>query len=466
MRPVWRRIINSLPLSPLSKRGLKNVNNLIFPIYNKRKGFKEVKMEEFDVAIIGAGSGGYVAAIRAADLGKKVVIIEHREIGGTCLNRGCIPTKALLKIAEVYTSAKESKSFGITVENVSFDPNAIQKRKDAVIRRLVAGIDFLFKSRKIVVKKGNGKLLDEHTIEITGNEGTEKIKAKDIIIATGSEPAMIPAFKIDRKNVLTSDEALNLTEYPKNMLIVGAGAIGIEFATILSAFGTKVTIVEMMPQVVPTLKDIKLASMVQRMLVKKGIEIKTGIKIDNIEIQGNGNVVSTLSSGEELITEKVLVSIGRKLNSTGIGIEELSIKTEKGKILVDEKLRTNIPNIYAIGDVIGGLLLAHKAQKEGDIVAEIIAGKDKKMDYRVVPWAIFSSPEIARSKRKRYQYRYRGIPVHRKRKSSGYKQYGWGSKNYSKERYKRNYRRTNHRARSIRDDSRTCTGNGKETYFK
>ena len=352
-------------------------------------------MEEFDVAIIGAGSGGYVAAIRAADLGKKVVIIEHREIGGTCLNRGCIPTKALLKIAEIYTNAKESRSFGITVENVSFDPNAIQKRKDAVIRRLVAGIDFLFKARKIVVKRGSGKLLDEHTIEITSDEGTEKIKAKDIVIATGSEPAMIPAFKIDRKNVLTSDEALNLTEYPKNILIVGAGAIGIEFATVLSAFGTKVTIVEMMPQVVPTLKDRKLASIVQRMLVKKDIEIKTGTKIDNIEIRGNGNVVSTLSSGEEITTEKVLVSIGRKLNSTGIGIEELGIETERGKILVDEKLRTNISNIYAIGDVIGGLLLAHKAQKEGDIVAEVIAGKDKKMDYRVVPWAIFSSPEIA-----------------------------------------------------------------------
>lgn len=352
-------------------------------------------MEEFDVAIIGAGSGGYVAAIRAADLGKKVVIIEHREIGGTCLNRGCIPTKALLKIAEIYTNAKESKSFGITVENVSFDPNAIQRRKDAVIRRLVAGIDFLFKTRKIVVKRGSGKLLAEHTIEITNDEGTEKIKAKDIVIATGSEPAMIPAFKIDRKNVLTSDEALNLTEYPKNILIVGAGAIGIEFATVLSAFGTKVTIVEMMPQVVPTLKDIKLASMVQRILIKKGIEIKAGTKIDNIEIRGNGNVVSTLSSGEEITTEKVLVSIGRKLNSTGIGIEELGIETERGKILVDEKLRTNISNIYAIGDVIGGLLLAHKAQKEGDIVAEVIAGKDKKMDYRVVPWAIFSSPEIA-----------------------------------------------------------------------
>ncbi len=352
-------------------------------------------MEEFDVAIIGAGSGGYVAAIRAADLGKKVAIIEHREIGGTCLNRGCIPTKALLKIAEIYTNAKESRSFGITVENVSFDPNAIQRRKDAVIQRLVAGIDFLLKTRKIVVKRGSGKLLDEHTIEITNDEGTEKIKAKDIVIATGSEPAMIPALKIDRKNVLTSDEALNLTEYPKNILIVGAGAIGIEFATVLSAFGTKVTIVEMMPQVVPTLKDRKLASIVQRMLVKKDIEIKTGTKIDNIEIRGNGNVVSTLSSGEEITTEKVLVSIGRKLNSTGIGIEELGIETERGKILVDEKLRTNISNIYAIGDVIGGLLLAHKAQKEGDIVAEVIAGKDKKMDYRVVPWAIFSSPEIA-----------------------------------------------------------------------
>ncbi|MEA3314127.1 MAG: dihydrolipoyl dehydrogenase [Caldisericota bacterium] len=352
-------------------------------------------MEEFDVAIIGAGSGGYVAAIRAADLGKKVVIIEHREIGGTCLNRGCIPTKALLKMAEIYTCTKESQSFGIIVGNVSFDPNAIQRRKDAVIRRLVAGINFLFKARKIVVKKGNGKFLDPHIIEITSDEGTEKIKAKDIIIATGSEPAIMPAFKIDRKNVLTSDEALNLTEYPKNILIVGAGAIGVEFSTIFSAFGTKVTIVEMMPQVIPALKDRKLASMFQRTLIKKGIEIKTGTKIDNIKIQGNGNAVSTLSSGEEITTEKVLVSIGRKLNSTGIGIEKLGIKTEKGKIITNEKLRTNIPNIYAIGDVIGGSLLAHKAQKEGGIVAEIIAGEDKKMDYRVVPWAIFSSPEIA-----------------------------------------------------------------------
>ncbi len=349
-------------------------------------------MEEFDVAIIGSGSAGYVSAIRAADLGKKVVVIEHREVGGTCLNRGCIPTKALLKVAEVYETAKDSKTFGITVENVSYDPEAIQRRKQAVVKRLVSGIEFLFKSRKITVKKGTGKILDEHTVEISTGE---TVKAKDIVIATGSEPAMIPVFKIDHKNVLTSDDALNLTNLPKDILIVGAGAIGTEFATFLSAFGVKVTIVEMMPQVVPTLKDKKLAGMVQRLLEKRGVKILTGTKIENVEVAKEGEVVSTLSTGEEIHTEKVLVSIVRKLNSDSIGLENIGVKTERGKILIDEYLRTNIPNVYAIGDVTGGLLLAHKAMKEGETVAEVIAGLDRKMDYRVVPWAIFTTPEIA-----------------------------------------------------------------------
>ncbi len=349
-------------------------------------------MEEFDVAIIGSGSAGYVSAIRAADLGKKVLVIEHREVGGTCLNRGCIPTKALLKVAEVYETAKNSKTFGITVENVSYDPEAIQRRKQAVVKRLVSGIEFLFKSRKITVKKGTGKILDEHTVEISTGE---TVKAKDIVIATGSEPAMIPVFKIDHKNVLTSDDALNLTKLPKDILIVGAGAIGTEFATFLSAFGVKVTVVEMMPQVVPTLKDKKLAGMIQRLLEKRGVKILTGTKIENDEVAKDGEVVSTLSSGEEIHTEKVLVSIGRKLNSDGIGLENVGVKTERGRILIDEYLRTNVPNIYAIGDVTGGLLLAHKAMKEGETAAEVIAGLDRKMDYRVVPWAIFTTPEIA-----------------------------------------------------------------------
>lgn len=352
-------------------------------------------MEEFDVAIIGSGSAGYVSAIRAADLGKKVAIIEHRDIGGTCLNRGCIPTKALLKTAEVYQTIKESKTFGITADNVSFDPDAIQKRKQYVVKRLVSGVEFLLKSRKAVIKSGRGELLDEHTIQISTGDNSERIKAKDIVIATGSEPALIPAFKIDRKNVLTSDEALNLTTLPKDILIVGAGAIGIEFATFLSTFGVKVTIVEMMPQVVPPLKDKKLANIIQRLLEKRGVKVITGTKIENIEIVKDGEVVSTLSNGDEIHTEKVLVSIGRKLNSDGIGIEKLGIEKEKSRIKTDEHLRTNISNIYAIGDVTGGLLLAHKAMKEGETAAEIIAGMDKKMDYRVVPWAIFSSPEIA-----------------------------------------------------------------------
>jgi len=352
-------------------------------------------MEEFDVAIIGAGSAGYVAAIRAADLGKKVLLVEHRELGGTCINRGCIPTKALLKSAEVYLEAKESKVFGIDATNATFDPAGIQNWKMNVVKKLVSGVDFLLKARKVVVVQGKGKIVDAGTIEVQTANGSETYKAKDIIIATGSEPAMIPAFKIDRVNVLTSDDALNLTSYPKEILIVGAGAIGIEFANFFSAFGTKVTIVEMMPQVIPTLRDRRIASKVQRILNKKGIAVKLGEKIENIEIKGENYVSLTLGNGETLQSEKVLVSIGRNLNSEGIGLEELGVKTEKGKIIVDEYLRTNTPHIYAIGDVTDGLLLAHKAMKEGEIVAEIIAEKDVKIDYRVVPWVIFSSPEIA-----------------------------------------------------------------------
>ncbi len=351
-------------------------------------------MEEFDVIILGSGTAGYVAAIRAADLGKKVLVVEAREIGGTCLNRGCIPTKAILKASEVYLEAKESKVFGIDATNVSFDPQGIKAWKETVVNKLVSGVEFLLKTRKVVVVKGKGALVDGNVVEVTTSSGTETYKGNDIIIATGSEPAMLPAFKIDHVNVLTSDDALNLTEYPKEMVIVGAGAIGIEFANFFNAFGTKVTIVEMMPQVVPTLKDKRLASLIQRIHNKKGISFKLGEKIENIEIKDNG-VFLTLGNGETIQTKKVLVSIGRKLNSDGIGLEKVGVTTERVRIVVDEYLRTNVPHVYAIGDVVGGLLLAHKAMKEGEVAAEIIAGHDVKMDYRVVPWAIFSTPEIA-----------------------------------------------------------------------
>ncbi len=352
-------------------------------------------MEEIDLAIIGGGSAGYVAAIRAADLGLSVLLVENRELGGTCLNRGCIPTKALLKSAEIYREAQESKIFGINVPEVSYHLSAINEWKENCIRRLVQGVDFLLKSRRVVVERGTGRLVDTNTVEVTRGEDKAYFKARDIIIATGSEPAMIPAFKIDRVNVLTSDEALNVDSIPEDILIVGAGAIGIEFANFFSAFGSKVTIVEMMPQVVPTLKDKRIATLVQRILNKKGVDVKLGAKIENIEIKDNGIVHSTLDTGETLQNHKVLVSIGRKLNSDGLGLEDAGVKIDRGRIIVDEYLRTNVPHIYAVGDVTGGLLLAHKAQKEGEVVAEVIAGKDVKMDYRVVPWAIFSTPEIA-----------------------------------------------------------------------
>lgn len=349
-------------------------------------------MDIYDIVILGAGSAGYVAAIRAADLGKSVCIVEHREIGGTCLNRGCIPTKALLRASEMYLQAKDSGVFGIRADSVSFNIDNINKWKETVVRKLVSGVEFLLKSRQVVVKKGKGRILQDGSVEIASGGGSEIVKGKDIIIATGSEPAMINAFKIDHEKVLTSDDALALKELPQNVVIVGAGPIGIEFATFWSALGVKVTIVEMLPQVIPTLKDRKVAATVSKILSKRGITVKTGVKIENIEKMGE-KVYSTLGTGEVLESEKVLVSIGRKLNTEGL--EEIGIKLDKGRILVDERLRTSIPNIYASGDVTGGLLLAHKAQKEGEVAAEVIAGIDTKMDYEVVPWAIFSNPEVA-----------------------------------------------------------------------
>lgn len=351
-------------------------------------------MEEFDVIVIGSGSAGYVAAIRLADLGKKVMIVENRVLGGTCLNRGCIPTKAILMAAKVYKEAHESKIFGITINDVSYNPNGIKSWKETVIKKLVSGVDFLLKARKVEIKYGRGYLIDGHTVQIETNQGKEIYKAKDIVIATGSEPAMIPEFKIDHVNVLTSDDALELTEYPKEMVIVGAGAIGMEFATFFNSFGTKVTVVEMMDTVVPTLKDRKLTSLIQRIYQKRGVEFKLGVKIENIEVKEN-KVYLTLGNGEVIETEKVLVSIGRKLNTDNIGLENVAIQTDRGRIIVNESLRTNIDHHYAIGDVVGGLLLAHKAMKEGEVVAEIIVGHETKMDYRVVPWAIFTRPEIA-----------------------------------------------------------------------
>ncbi len=356
-------------------------------------------MKNFDVVVIGGGSGGCAAASRSADLGKKVALIEGRGkegLGGTCINRGCIPAKVLLASAEAYSGVQKAKDFGIEVTGISFDYKKIEQKKQALIKTLRFGLqNYVLKPRGIEIITGLGKVLDRNTVEVHNNGQTELIRGENIIIASGSEPAMIPSFHIDGHNVITSDEALEIQEIPSDVMIIGAGALGLEFAQLFSTFGSKVTVVEMAPQVVPALTDNEFTGMVQKYLEKQKITVKTGVKIESVEVVAEGKVVSSLSNGEKIESSKVLVAIGRKLNTENMGLSELGIKMEKGRILVDDEMKTNIPNVFAVGDIVHGPQLSHKAQREGIVAAEVIAGMSTKMDYNVIPWAIFIQPEIA-----------------------------------------------------------------------
>ena len=357
-------------------------------------------MREYDVLVIGGGSGGCASAIRSTDLGKKVVLIEYRKkdgIGGTCINRGCIPTKALLKSAEVYKTINEAKKFGVEVEGASFDIKRIVKKKDSIVKNMRFGLSsFILKSRGIEIINGKAALASKNTVEVTYENGEKEIlKAQNIVLATGSEPAMIPAFKIDGRQVITSDDCLCMTEVPESLLIIGAGAVGIEFGTVFSSFGSKVTLVEMVDHAAPLLKDEELCCQVEKYLTKKGIDLKLGVAIKEIKAE-EGKVTSVLGNGEAVETEKVLVSIGRKLNTDGLNLEAVGIEMgERGRIKVDSHMRTNIENIYAVGDIVAGPQLSHKAQREGVVAGENICGMDTEMDLDVVPWVIFSQPEIA-----------------------------------------------------------------------
>jgi len=357
-------------------------------------------LREYDVLVIGGGSGGCASAIRSTDLGKKVALIEYRKkdgIGGTCINRGCIPTKALLKSAEVYKTINEAKKFGVEVEGASFDMKKIVKKKDSIVNNMRFGLSsFILKSRGIEIINGKAALASKNTVEVTYENGEKEIlKAESIVLATGSEPAMIPAFKIDGKQVITSDDCLCMTEVPESLLIIGAGAVGIEFGTVFSSFGSKVTLVEMVDHAAPLLKDEELCCQVEKYLTKKGIDLKLGVAIKEIKAE-EGKVTSVLGNGEAVETEKVLVSIGRKLNTDGLNLEGVGIEMgERGRIKVDSHMRTSVENIYAVGDIVAGPQLSHKAQREGVVAGENICGMDTEMDLDTVPWVIFSQPEIA-----------------------------------------------------------------------
>lgn len=348
---------------------------------------------DYDLVVIGGGPGGYTAAIYAAKKNLKVAIIEKDLFGGTCLNRGCIPTKTLIHSATFLNDAKISSEFGIDLSGVSVNWDAVQKNKSDIVKKLRSGVQGLIKGNKITVYNGEAILQDQNTISIDGDK-EEIIKAKNIIIATGSEPSVIPFLGYDLEGVIYSDEALELKEIPSSMVIVGGGVIGVELAYVYNSFGTDITILEMMPDILPR-EDKEIVDEFKKSLEKKKIKIKSNTKLTHIE-KGNKGLVVYYESDEgkgSISAEKVLVAVGRKAITSVLGGVDVTI--DRGKIVVDEYLRTNIPNIYAIGDVTGKAMLAHVASHQGIKAVENICGETSKMDYSIIPSCIYTHPQMA-----------------------------------------------------------------------
>jgi dihydrolipoamide dehydrogenase len=370
-------------------------------------------LEKYDIAVIGAGPGGYVAAIRASQLGANTCIIEKDKVGGVCLNRGCIPTKALIASSEAFNKMKHAAKYGIAI-NGTIEANWPQmlERKQNIVDIMVRGVNTLFKSYGVTLYKARATLLGTNLLEINSNGSEEKIETDKVIIATGSRPASLPAFPIDGDKIISSNEALELPEIPKSILIIGAGAIGCEFAFILSSLGCQITIVEMLPHAVP-LEDEDISILLERELKKAKIRLITSQKVASTQQRDDGMMGSTLENGEEIVTEKILVSIGRSLNIEDLGIEKVGIKqTNRGAIEVNERMETSVEGIYAIGDVIGGALLAYTATKEGLVAAKNAMGGNAKMDYSVNPITIFTHPEIGSVGLKEREAKEKGISYH------------------------------------------------------
>lgn len=353
-------------------------------------------MSAYDVAIIGGGPGGYVAAIKAAQLGGRVCLIEKGEFGGTCLNRGCIPTKTLFAVASFATQVQDAAGFGLRIHGAEVDYPQVLAHKNATIKQLTGGIAKLLKGNDVHTINGIGTLTSRGTIEVTKSDGTQmEIAAERIIIATGSEPANIPVFEIDERQVLTTTGGLELTELPSSIIIIGGGVSGCEFASIFNGLGCQVTILELLPTILAT-EDRQLVRQLRVFMKRKGIDIQTEANVTRVEKCETG-VTATLESGEQISAEKMLISIGRKLNSEGVGLEAVGIRrSAEGKIIVNDQMETNVPGIYAVGDVASRYLLAHVASAEGIIAAQNCMGGSARMDYSTVPWCVFTIPELAR----------------------------------------------------------------------
>jgi dihydrolipoamide dehydrogenase len=357
-------------------------------------------MKNYDVVVIGAGPAGYVCAIRAAQLGQKTAIIDKRWLGGVCLNIGCIPSKALLKNAEVaHTLRKRGKEFGFSLDNLTFDYGVAVKRSRRVSNRLTKGVGFLMKKNDIDVHMGTAKFTSQNSLEVTDSEGqTETLEAKNIVIATGASAFVPNGWQIDGDNILTYEEAILQEKLPESAVVIGSGAIGVEFATIWNSYGVEVTIVEMLPNIVP-LEDEEVSTELAKAFKKQGINVLTNHKVTSLEAKDGGVEVVVEIEGETktLAADQALVAIGVNPNSQNLGLENVGVNlTDNGMVEIDDRMATNIPGIWAIGDVTGKLMLAHVGSAQGITCAENIAGVETiNLDYEMLPKVTFSTPQVA-----------------------------------------------------------------------
>ena len=348
----------------------------------------------FDVVVVGTGPGGYVAAIRCAQLGLSVAAVEDDRPGGVCLNWGCIPTKALLRNAEVLHLVESAERFGITADNVRADYGEAIKRSRGVADRMAKGVEFLFRKNKITLVPGTGTLRSKTTVEVRGAGGTETLEAgRAVILATGSQPKSLPGVTIDEKLVISSNGAVRQEARPASIIVIGAGAVGMEFADVYAAYGTQVTVLEALPRVLP-IEDEEVSTLLSRLFSRRGMTLRTGVKVSAVKPGGAGVLVET--DGGRLEAEQVLMAVGRGARTAGIGLEALGIQLERGFVKVSPTMETSAKGVYAIGDMAGAPLLAHKAMAEGVVAAEAIAGRQPRpVDYGNVPSCTYCRPQVA-----------------------------------------------------------------------